>query len=135
MPLDWVVFWIALLDCFRGELRTKQGLANIVNLSQVFKSIREYAAEFELNNEQLDSLDKAALMQFFIGGLHRGISERESIIYPTFLSQATTSTEKMELAVEFSHLPPIRHSHTVSLRKSGYAVHQLWAASLSKVVA
>ena len=80
------MFKAALLDRFGSRLRAKQALANIVNLTQGSKSVREYAAEFELNTGRLESSDEATLMQFFIWGLHKDIAERVSIMYPTSLS-------------------------------------------------
>ena len=77
---------LALLDRFGSKLRAKQALANIVNLPQGSKSVREYAAEFELNTGQLDSSDEATLMLFFIWGLHRDIAEWVSIMHPISLS-------------------------------------------------
>ena len=78
---------------------------SIVNLTQGSKSVREYAAEFELNTGRLESSDEATLMQFFIWGLHRDIAERVSIMHPTSLSQAIASAEEIELAVNFLAAP------------------------------
>ena len=58
----WASFQLALLDLFGSKLRVKQALANIVNLIQGPKSVREYTAEFELNTGRLDSSDEATLM-------------------------------------------------------------------------
>ena len=57
--------------------------------------------EFELNTGQLDSLDEATPIQFFIWGLHRDIAERVSIIQLISLSQAIASAEQIELAIKF----------------------------------
>ena len=106
MPLDRATFYLALLNRFGNKLWAKLGLGNIVNLIQGSKLVREYAAEFELNIGRLDCSNKAILMQFFIWGLHRDISERVSIMHPTSLLQAIASVEENELAIKFSCKPP-----------------------------
>ena len=101
MPPDWASYQLALLDRFGSKLCAKQALANIVNLTQGTKSVREYVAEFELNIGRLDSSDEATLLQFFIWELHRDIAERVSITHPTSLSRAVATAEEIELAVTF----------------------------------
>ena len=99
-----------MLDRFGSKLRAKQALANIANLTQGAKSIREYVAEFELNTTRLDSSNETTLMQFFIWGLHRDIAEGVSIAHPTSLSQAIAMAEEIELVVKFSRWPFVRTS-------------------------
>ena len=99
---------MALLDIFGRKLRAKEALANRVNLAQGSKSVREYAAKFELNTRCLDSSDEATLIQFFIWGLHRDIAERLSITHPISLSQAIAMVEEIELVAKFSRRHPVR---------------------------
>ena len=110
MPPDWASFQLALLDRFGSKLCAKQALANIVNLTQGTKSVKEYAVEFELNTGRLDSSDEATLLQFVIWELHRDIAERVSITHPTSLSQAIAMVEEIEPAVKFSRRPLVRTS-------------------------
>ena len=75
MSTHWASVQFALLDRFSNKLQAKQAVANIVNLSQGSKSVREYVVEFKLNTRRLDSSYEITLMQFFIWGLHRDIIE------------------------------------------------------------
>ena len=122
--LDWESFQIALQDRFGSKLRAKQALANIVDLTQGTKPVREYVAEFDLNTGSLDSFNEVTLMQFFIWVLHKDIVERVSITHPTSLSQAIATAEEIEVAVTFSRRPPVRtsaHPHSGRHSLGGHA--------------
>ena len=86
MSPDWATFQLRLLDRFSSKLRAKQALANIMNLTQCSKLVRNYAVEFELNTGRFDSLNEATLMQFFIWALQIDVAKWVSIMPPTFLS-------------------------------------------------
>ena len=126
---DCASFQLALLDRFGSKLRAKQALANIVNLAQGTKSVRQYVAEFEFNTRRLESSDEATLMQFRIWGLLIDIAEWVSITHPTSLSQAIAMAEEIELGVKFAMRPPVRtpaHSQSSGHSRRGQLVVLVW---------
>ena len=50
----------------------------------------------------MDSSDEATLLQLFVWGLQRDITEKMSLAHPTSLANATAAAEEIELALHFS---------------------------------
>ena len=74
-----------LVDRFGSRLRDKQALAELMVMRQNWCNVREFAADFENYVGKLMSSDEATLMQMFLWGLDRDLSEKVALAHPKSL--------------------------------------------------
>ena len=67
------------------------------------RNVRDFAADFENCVGRLTSSDEATLMQMFLWGLNRDLSEKVAVAHPKSLQSAISIAEDLEPAVRFGH--------------------------------
>ena len=109
-PADWSVMANAILDRFGSNLRTQTAQAQLMNIKQGARPVREYAAEFEQHMGRLDSFDESMLLNMFVWGLQPQLAQAVSLKYPTRIAQAIGHAETIELAIKASQRPFVQKS-------------------------